>query len=251
MGLPRRACAAPALAENKCLARRRNYGERTLGVRLRQLGSHTVPLARCDPDSHCFSRPATDGLSLSRRDVRSPVFSRCVEPWTRCRIHEPDVPIRVLRWLGAARAVRQASVRFCFLLSGGPRHLHVNPSLFRVVPAQGYLDHFVSDRSHMVSGSGAFSVACHENRRTLQLVQGQADVYLAEPPPYPPLRGSKASESQLKTNLMTSFVSMRVHDGDGALPRAADAAETQTYGKVLEMSKFVSWLAGELSSPDK
>ncbi|EKM55911.1 uncharacterized protein PHACADRAFT_256845 [Phanerochaete carnosa HHB-10118-sp] len=105
-------------------------------------------------------------------------------------------------------------------------------SLFRVVPAEDYLDHFVSDRSHM-------------------LVQGQVDVYVSAPPPYSPLRGRKASDSQLKTNLMPSFVSMRSHVSDGALPSAADVAETRTYGKVLGMSEFVPWLSGELGAADK
>ncbi|GJE98128.1 N-terminal glutamine amidase-domain-containing protein [Phanerochaete sordida] len=102
-------------------------------------------------------------------------------------------------------------------------------SLFRVVPAQEYLDHFVSDRSHM-------------------LVQGQLDVYAAEPPPYPSLRGRKASNSQLKTNLMPSFVNMRSHVSDSGLHLADDVTEARTYGRVLGISDFISWLSGEAST---
>ena len=72
-----------------------------------------------------------------------------------------------------------------------------------------------------------------------QLVEGEADVYAAEPPTHPPLRGRKA-DSTVTTNLMSAFVSMRVE-----LPGAGDVAEERTYGRVLGMQEFVAWLAGE------
>ena len=90
------------------------------------------------------------------------------------------------------------------------------------------------------------------------------DAYLAEPPLYPPLCGKKMTDSRLRSNLMSSFVSMGVpqqpmvsvpmraeaaeQPGDGARPDSsraalADIKEAQTYGEVLGMSDFLAWLS--------
>ncbi|EGN95453.1 hypothetical protein SERLA73DRAFT_186466, partial [Serpula lacrymans var. lacrymans S7.3] len=64
-------------------------------------------------------------------------------------------------------------------------------SLFRVIPGEEFLDHFASDRSHMLS-----------------VHPGAEPCYFAEPPVYLPLRGSKATERGVTNNLMSAFVSM-------------------------------------------
>ncbi|KIP07969.1 hypothetical protein PHLGIDRAFT_35193 [Phlebiopsis gigantea 11061_1 CR5-6] len=93
-------------------------------------------------------------------------------------------------------------------------------SLFRVVPAEEYLDNFVSDRSHM----------------------GADAAYAAPPPPYPPLRGRRVTDDTLQTNLMSSFVAMGAQSEGASGAPAADIKEAQTYGEVLGMSEFLAWL---------
>ncbi|EPQ58414.1 hypothetical protein GLOTRDRAFT_114844 [Gloeophyllum trabeum ATCC 11539] len=77
-------------------------------------------------------------------------------------------------------------------------------SLFRVIPAQTYLDNFASDRSHMNA------------RRPLAEALPQ---YVSPPPEYAPICGPLAKQKGLKTNLMDSFVH--------------DARRAETYGSVL------------------
>ncbi|KIK59835.1 hypothetical protein GYMLUDRAFT_661749 [Collybiopsis luxurians FD-317 M1] len=70
-------------------------------------------------------------------------------------------------------------------------------STFRVVPAEVYLDHFASDRSHMLDTKSA----CNPS-------------YLKPLPPYPPLQGSFCIKHAVTHNLM-DFVSMHPSDGYG------------------------------------
>jgi len=75
-------------------------------------------------------------------------------------------------------------------------------SLFRVVPAHLYLNNFASDRSHMLSPSTSLG----------------EPVYLAPPPPYPPLGQIHGK----RNNLMASFVNVRTSE--------------DTYGDVLDIN---------------
>lgn len=94
--------------------------------------------------------------------------------------------------------------------------------------------------------------------------------YLAEPPAYPPLRGKKVAHTDVRTNLMSSFVSMRhgqgedARDGPGGA-QGSDKAQRQStnigdlelsvapdggeeidvYGKVMDMSDFLRWISGQ------
>ncbi|KAI0747676.1 hypothetical protein C8Q80DRAFT_1168047 [Daedaleopsis nitida] len=156
-------------------------------------------------------------------------------------------------------------------------------SLFRVISADVYLDHFASDRSHMVVSNTV------ETSPQMQLpmtdgytndvgTEGAVDgagasigpQYSMPPPPYPPLCGAKAKAMGVVNNLMASFVSMAIKpasqqpaaediphphpaslvvgsDGEFAAPVDAGAgprsATAGEYGQVMDMGGFVRWMA--------
>ncbi|KAI0654743.1 N-terminal glutamine amidase-domain-containing protein [Cubamyces menziesii] len=102
-------------------------------------------------------------------------------------------------------------------------------SLFRVIPADVYLDHFASDRSHMDEADEAIP---------------EGPRYSMPPPPYPPLRGTKARALGVTNNLMASFVSMSLSH----LPSALSKTLAEGYGQVMDLDGFVAWLAGPSGS---
>ncbi|KAI8998996.1 N-terminal glutamine amidase-domain-containing protein [Trametes punicea] len=153
-------------------------------------------------------------------------------------------------------------------------------SLFRVIPADVYLDHFASDRSHMIVPAST-SALTHAAK---DLAEGGGDShsdaastlngterpgrfdepaedgsrYSMPPPPYPPLRGAKARALGITNNLMESFVAMDV-DPITSPPAAAGAegfvepregeernprSPAARYGQVMDLEGFVAWLAG-------
>ncbi|KAI0318348.1 N-terminal glutamine amidase-domain-containing protein [Amylostereum chailletii] len=77
-------------------------------------------------------------------------------------------------------------------------------SLFRVVPSQTCIQHFASDRSHMLARPGE---------------------YIKPPPAYPPLRGPGAHVDGIVNNLMSDFVDMSV----------------QKYGTVMKLEDLAMW----------
>ncbi|KAI0350075.1 hypothetical protein OH77DRAFT_1413760 [Trametes cingulata] len=138
-------------------------------------------------------------------------------------------------------------------------------SLFRVIPAGEFLDHFASDRSHMIVPVHA--VAPEVQAETLEdgggsdarsgsegSAEARADGprYAQPPPPYPPLRGEKARAMGIVHNLMESFVAMdlrpaplaeesaALREGEAQDPRSSAAR----YGQVMNAEAFVRWLAG-------
>ncbi|KAF8803507.1 hypothetical protein BYT27DRAFT_7195342 [Phlegmacium glaucopus] len=92
-------------------------------------------------------------------------------------------------------------------------------SRFRVVPAAQFLQHFASDRSHMLKKSGS----------TSDMTQ-QSGAYLSPPPLYKPLCGPSAAERGVENNLMSHFVSMTPIDN------------IDDYGKVLDRTGIESFL---------
>ncbi|PIL30513.1 hypothetical protein GSI_07213 [Ganoderma sinense ZZ0214-1] len=130
-------------------------------------------------------------------------------------------------------------------------------SLFRVIPANVYVDNFASDRSHMIirapqpeaglatSGNSTVGGAPDGSNAALGLDRGRHDKgdrgadgpdlrtvdgaeaspivqYSSPPPPYAPLRGVKAREQGITHNLMESFVAM---EPDATSSRAAEEEE--------------------------
>ncbi|KAJ7273567.1 N-terminal glutamine amidase-domain-containing protein [Mycena haematopus] len=67
-------------------------------------------------------------------------------------------------------------------------------SLFRIVPGLTYIEHFASDRSHMLTD------ASESNSET-----SAVEAYRSPPPLHPPIRGKSAN---VANNLMRSFVCM-------------------------------------------
>ncbi|KAJ7083830.1 N-terminal glutamine amidase-domain-containing protein [Mycena crocata] len=86
---------------------------------------------------------------------------------------------------------------------------HLYQSLFRIVPGLIYVEHFASDRSHMLTD--AISQNPEESCR-----------YRSPPPAYTPLCGKKATETN---NLMRSFVCM--------------IASEETFGDVNDLRAMV------------
>jgi len=80
----------------------------------------------------------------------------------------------------------------------------VNPqyqSLFRVIPCEIYLNHFASDRSHMLT--------VKEDELTSAVKMSRVpDDYCVPPPVYEPICGAMAFEHGVSNNLMASFVCM-------------------------------------------
>ncbi|KAF9009409.1 N-terminal glutamine amidase-domain-containing protein [Cyathus striatus] len=71
-------------------------------------------------------------------------------------------------------------------------------SLFRVISGSTFLDHFASDRSHMLIETAA--IESHGEPLT--------QLYHSPPPPYEPLCGKAAAELGVSNNLMDKFVCM-------------------------------------------
>ena len=97
-------------------------------------------------------------------------------------------------------------------------------SKFRIVPVTQFLQHFASDRSHMV---------CFSTRRLLRwlnylkLVKTPGPpTYLSSPPLYKPICGPLAAEGGVVNNLMSHFVCM---SSDGY------------YGSVLDRTEIEEW----------
>ncbi|KAI0806968.1 N-terminal glutamine amidase-domain-containing protein [Fomes fomentarius] len=90
-------------------------------------------------------------------------------------------------------------------------------SLFRVVPADVYLDYFASDRSHMIVNGEMESASGSDADEVDKIINGagvpHGPRYSMPPPPYPPLCGAKARELGIVHNLMESFVAMDVISG--------------------------------------
>ncbi|KAI0831761.1 N-terminal glutamine amidase-domain-containing protein [Trametes gibbosa] len=155
------------------------------------------------------------------------------------------------------------------------------PSLFRVIPADEYLDHFASDRSHMIipgpaadpgaqlaasDGLGSGELDGETAPEGKEAAGGGGARYASPPPPYPPLRGAKARAMGVRHNLMEAFVEMGVWGADSksAAAAAAPAAppligecvarregeagpaarEAVQHGQVMDAAEFVRWLDG-------
>ncbi|KAI0781311.1 N-terminal glutamine amidase-domain-containing protein [Trametes elegans] len=141
--------------------------------------------------------------------------------------------------------------------------------LFRVIPADVYLDHFASDRSHMIvpaialraqgeSGAGAAGSRTEPPggiRGASSQAADESHRYSSPPPPYPPLCGAKARAMGIVNNLMDSFVAMgssalRAGGEAAGLSREAEAEEDAAaqYGQVMDLGAFVRWLTGSQNS---
>lgn len=94
-------------------------------------------------------------------------------------------------------------------------------SLFRVIEANVFLDHFASDRSHMILRKD---------------VEGRI-IYSSPPPTYPPICGPTAKMRGVVMNLFETFVSMKVPE----VIRASDVGNK--VGEVLDMHGFLAWLS--------
>ncbi|KAF8061574.1 N-terminal glutamine amidase-domain-containing protein [Lyophyllum atratum] len=91
-------------------------------------------------------------------------------------------------------------------------------SLFRIIPSEVFLEHFASDRSHML--------VVQEGSDNL-ISEPQDNVYISPPPPYEPIRGNAAVAEGVTNNLMSSFVSM--------LP------SEERLGDILDRNAFAGW----------
>ncbi|KAF9566342.1 hypothetical protein CPC08DRAFT_814909 [Agrocybe pediades] len=96
-------------------------------------------------------------------------------------------------------------------------------SKFRVVPGVLFLQHFASDRSHMivkpnstVNGSTDTDALC-------------TPAYSASPPTYAPICGKLALKSGISHNLMTHYVAMKTME--------VDESQAGNYGFVLDRDK--------------
>ncbi|KAF9815441.1 hypothetical protein IEO21_04612 [Rhodonia placenta] len=132
------------------------------------------------------------------------------------------------RWQGTLRAY---SLNDYFLIS------FLFLTLFRVIHAAAYLDHFASDRSHMVSLEDPSDPV------------SPYSPYRAPPPTSSALCGPKAKELGINNNLMDSYVSMTLPSRGHATPERADgihgAGAELTYGQVMDVAGFVRWISGE------
>lgn len=104
--------------------------------------------------------------------------------------------------------------------------------VFRVVPANTFLDHFASDRSHMINHDygGRKSIDSNEGRHrsesTDQYRQRAKSIAYKQPPPsWPPVYGPKADRDM---NL-DYYISMEPE------------LEENIYGKVMEMKDFIAF----------
>ncbi|KAH9857637.1 N-terminal glutamine amidase-domain-containing protein [Lenzites betulinus] len=132
-------------------------------------------------------------------------------------------------------------------------------SLFRVTPAREYLDHFASDRSHMIVPALADSegpLVAEDGSRLGgtdgEDPQGSEDApaapgprYASPPPPYPPLQGAQARAMGIAHNLMEAFVAMGVPPPASPGPLAGEfVGGAAQHGQVMGADAFVRWLAG-------
>ncbi|OBZ75373.1 Protein N-terminal glutamine amidohydrolase [Grifola frondosa] len=119
-------------------------------------------------------------------------------------------------------------------------------SLFRIVPAEVYLDHFASDRSHMLAPGTE-----HSEGHTPDAQEAR---FRSPPPPYPAICGRRARQMGVKHNLMEAFVQMSesecvpapraaLRGGEGAVGPEEGKGE-DGYGKVLDMERFLKWISG-------
>ncbi|EIW60754.1 uncharacterized protein TRAVEDRAFT_71054 [Trametes versicolor FP-101664 SS1] len=141
-------------------------------------------------------------------------------------------------------------------------------SVFRVIRADVYLDHFASDRSHMITPALTTDVETQRPSGGASEGRGRIDEapevaeegprYASPPPGYPPICGAKARALGITDNLMRSFVAMDAlpaplaeepvtrregeDEGSGSM-----GSEAVRYGQVTDMVGFLNWLAG---SPD-
>ncbi|KAH8108170.1 N-terminal glutamine amidase-domain-containing protein [Cristinia sonorae] len=113
-------------------------------------------------------------------------------------------------------------------------------SLFRVVSIQDYLDHFASDRSHMIVRQTDAQLREEHEGEVADVLPGTIR-YSSPPPLYPPLCGAKAREKGVGHNLMESFVSMRVAHAQDPLEGRKDPA-VDSYGEVMDLYTFLGWV---------
>jgi len=109
--------------------------------------------------------------------------------------------------------------------------------MFRVVPAAAFLDHFASDRSHMIDyGYGGRTKSTDSaasgdgNRRRSESTdqyrqRAKSIVYTQPPPPWPPIYGAKA-ETDMNVN---SYVSMEPD------------LDEKAFGKVMNLKDFINF----------
>ncbi|KAI0071812.1 hypothetical protein K474DRAFT_1686901 [Panus rudis PR-1116 ss-1] len=123
-------------------------------------------------------------------------------------------------------------------------------SSFRVIPSRVYLDHFASDRTHMITGTDEIG----------------NPTYSAPPPSYPPICGRVAKEKGIVNNLFDSFVSMSGSTSMGVAGHVPTSATEMTtdantnangadadsevrslkaeyFGEVMDMETFIRWLS--------
>ncbi|KAI0956822.1 hypothetical protein AcW1_005409 [Taiwanofungus camphoratus] len=121
-------------------------------------------------------------------------------------------------------------------------------SLFRVVPADIYLDHFASDRSHMLINPAnvedQVGLDGYQSPSSTPHAPDPQPFYRSAPPRYPPLCGRRARELGVTHNLMDSFVAMTAASVSSC--RRTDAGKVdaqQGYGEVMDITGFVHWLS--------
>ncbi|KAL1947427.1 hypothetical protein VTO73DRAFT_14388 [Trametes versicolor] len=166
--------------------------------------------------------------------------------------------------LNASARVPTALIRspsLCFPACGTISH-----SVFRVIPGDVYLDHFASDRSHMITPALATDLETQRPSGGASEGRGRIDEapeakeegprYASPPPGYPPICGAKARAMGIADNLMRSFVAMDAlpaplaEEGeDKCEDKGPGSTESEAvrYGQVMDMDAFLDWLAG---SPD-
>lgn len=91
----------------------------------------------------------------------------------------------------------------CYLDEAIRIHCKIKPRyqrFFRVVPGYEFVSHFSSDRHHMRRADGS---------------------WLAEPPPYPPIKGKEASSD----HNLPEFISMKKGEGPGTVMDVEEFAE--------------------------
>ncbi|THH32980.1 hypothetical protein EUX98_g1205 [Antrodiella citrinella] len=117
--------------------------------------------------------------------------------------------------------------------------LGINKRFVRIVPIQLYLDHFASDRSHMIKPP---LVPSGENEGSGETDHVAATLYYAPPPSYAPLCGARAREKGISHNLMNSFVSMKASRTDDPISVDPDMIDPTIYGEVMDCKTFLTWL---------
>ena len=85
---------------------------------------------------------------------------------------------------------------------------------FRVVPARQYVQHFASDRRHMLVDAPSMSA------------RGQRGAWIAQPPPWPPITAPTG-----QTNTLPLFLDVALSSEDGGCA---------PYGTVYSQEEFVT-----------